>query len=675
MPFSQRRSQLEILENRRLFAWSSYAQLVDQDVAAGAYSGITGEGVTVAVIDTGIDYSHAALGGGFGSGKKVIGGYDFYDNDSDPMDESGHGTMVAGVIAANPYTTSGVTYQGVAPDAKLVALRVGTESSISNDNIERALQWIITHHDTYDISVVNLSLGSGNYIDPETDSQMSDEFASLRELGIFVVAASGNSNDASSGPIDQDGVAYPSADPNVFAVAAVDAGDVITTWAQRGDELDLLAPGVDIVMPKMGGGYETEDGTSFASPYVAGAAALIQQAWSGALPGDVGSILMTSGTGNLDGDNESGDTTGLLFSRLDIDNALALTAQRKTKYDSLNFGNIFATALDSQGVLHAAYYDDVNGDLLYATRGINGKWSGAYKLDYRGDVGAQLTIAVDGTGKIGIGYFDVTNTAIKYIGYNGTSWRSAVVDSDKHVGTDPSIGFDVNGNAYLAYYKRSGGDLKLATLDRQTGKWTRQTVDGLDGSDVGVDLSLDIGEARLRSGFFTQYDTTVAIAYADSTNGNLKYWRHDLDSTDANAMITEVVDDNSGVSSIDLDLHEGPLQAGLQAQIAYKQVNTADVKYAYKYQTWFTETVATTGKLGDTVQMYFNADDDPIITYFDRDKRSLFSATRVSSTTWTKAKVASSAGPMAIALNDRTGETIFSYLNRPRTDVFSAKLI
>src|SRR5436190_11266020 len=187
-----RSTYFEWLEPRQLLAWSAYAQLVNQDEAASAHSAITGAGTTVAVIDTGIDYSIAALGGGFGKGKKVIGGYDFYQNDSDPMDNDGHGTMVAGVIAASEYTVNGVTYRGVAPDAKLVALRVGTESSISDDNIERALQWVIKNHNTYGINVVNLSLGSGFYTDPQTDAQLSDEFKSLHDLGIFVVAASGN---------------------------------------------------------------------------------------------------------------------------------------------------------------------------------------------------------------------------------------------------------------------------------------------------------------------------------------------------------------------------------------------------------------------------------------------------------------------------------------------------
>src|SRR5688572_5181866 len=119
------RAPFEPLEPRRLLAWSAQAQLVDQDLAAASFPTITGAGTTVAVIDTGINYLLAPLGRGFGPGKKVIGGFDFFDNDPDPRDEDGHGTAVAAMIAANPYITGGVTYRGIAPDAKLVALRVG----------------------------------------------------------------------------------------------------------------------------------------------------------------------------------------------------------------------------------------------------------------------------------------------------------------------------------------------------------------------------------------------------------------------------------------------------------------------------------------------------------------------------------------------------------------------
>jgi subtilisin family serine protease len=662
---------IESLETRRLFAWSSYAQLVNQDVAASNFSSITGKGVTVAVVDTVIDYTQSTLGGGIGKSFKVLGGYDFYSNDSDPMDTSGHGTSVAGVIAAESYAVNGVHYQGVAPDANLVALRVGTESSIPTNNIKKALDWIIANHDKYGangINVVNLSIGSGNYTDPTGGFSYSSEFQTLRDMGIFIVAASGNSHDEAIGPISEDGVAYPAADPNVFAVGAVDSSDAITTWTQRGDELDLLAPGVDIVMPQLGGGFTTEDGTSFASPYVAGTAALIKQLNSTAQAGDIGSILMASGVNNRDGDNEAGSTTGLLFSRLDIESALTLTQQRVGKYKTIDFGNTFDTALDSQGVLHAVFYDAQNGDLLYTTRATGGMWSKLQVIDSSSDVGSQLSIAVDPTGKDGIAYYDATYANVKYASFTANTFATRIVESDRSVGTSPSLQFDTDGNAYLAYYKRSGGNLRLATLDRDANSWIRTTVDGTDDTDVGADLSLDVGEAALRTdGGFTVYDTTVAIAYADSTNGDLKYARLDVDDPAATWFIN-TVSDEQGVNRIDLNLHEGFLAAGLQAQIAYQDTYHADVKYAYRNTDWYVETVAASGKLGDTVQLSFDDQNNPDVIYFDRVRKALYRGRRNGTNDWSTSQYATSAGPISVAINERTGEDMLIALNRPQTE-------
>ncbi|CAN5638792.1 hypothetical protein BH09PLA1_BH09PLA1_08840 [soil metagenome] len=675
MPVNKKFAQaIESLETRVLFAWSAYAQLVNQDAAAASFANVTGAGTTVAVIDTGVDYTQPSLGGGFGPKFKVIGGYDFVNNDSDPMDESGHGTSVAGVIAANPYTVGGVTYQGVAPDAKIVALRVGTEDSISDNNIERALQWVIANYQKFSISVINLSLGSGAYTDSQTSPQLSDEFKTLRDDGIFVVAASGNSNDQASGPISRDGIAFPAADPNVFAVGAVDSNDVITSWSQRGDELDLLAPGVNIVMPKLGGGFVTEDGTSFASPCVAGTAALIKQIDATARPGDIGSILMTSGINNRDGSGETGNTTTLQFSRLDIVSALTLTSTRAGVSSTLKLGSTFDTALDSQGVLHAAFYDNKLGNLVYATRDIDGKWSTPTVVDSNGDVGAQLSIAVDTTGKVGIGYYDSNHTGLKYAAFSGARWSTTSIESGKHIGTSPSLKFDIDGNAYLAYYRRTSGDVKIATLNRDAGTWSLRTIDGEDGTDVGQFVSLDVGEAAISSGFFTQYDTTVAIAYADSTNGDLKYARLDLDDPTATWFMSTVENAN-GIGNIDLNLHAGPTVSGLQAQIAYQDLTDQDIKYAYRNTDWFVETVATSGNLGKQVQLTFDTSNTPMVTYFSNTKKAIYTSTRGSSGSWTPAFDTVSYAFLSVAQNERTGEVLFSYLNRGRTDVFSSELI
>jgi subtilisin family serine protease len=677
MPKPKRPALIEQLESRRLLTtWSPYAKLVSQDIAANNFSGVTGKGVTIAMIDTGIDYNLPILGGGFGKGHKVIGGYDFFDNDTDPMDEDGHGTDTASVVAANPFTVNGITYQGVAPDANLVALRVGTETDISDDNIARALQWVIDEDKSkaFNISVVNISLGSGNYTTAQTNSQLSPLFQTLHDMGVFVTAASGNSNDQQSGPISQDGIAYPAADPSVFAVGAVDSNDVITTWSQRGSELDLLAPGVSIEMPTLQGGFTTEDGTSFASPYVAGTAALIHQEDPKVSAGDVGSILMASGTENRDGDAETGNTTGLLFSRLNIASALTLTMQREGHSSTLPTGTIFDTALDSNGVLYGVYYNSDTGDLLYATRNNAGLWSKTQVID-TGNVGTQLSIAVDDSGKVGIGYFDATNTAVKFAEFTGTKWDITTVESDKNVGTSPSLGFDVDGNAYLGYYRKSGGDLRLAILDRDTNKWTRQTVD-TSGDNVGKDLSLEVGERSVFHNFgFTTYDTSVAIAYSDTTNNSLKYAR--LDLQDGSGWFINTIDSSGPVGNISFQLHVGPAGtgAGDEAQVAYQDQSTADVKYAYFLNAWNVETVASTGKLGDTVQLYFDTDNTPIVTYYDRVRRALYTATRQGVNSWSSVRASASSGPESASLNDRTGDVLLTILDRPRTDASSTEVI
>ena len=119
--------------------------------------GFSGTGVTVAIIDTGVDYTHPSLGGCFGTGCKVLGGYDFVYNDSNPMDDNGHGTHVAGIVASTH-----LTYTGVAPGVNIVALKVLDNFGSGNfSDGTAAIDWSIENKDVYNISVLNLSLGNG----------------------------------------------------------------------------------------------------------------------------------------------------------------------------------------------------------------------------------------------------------------------------------------------------------------------------------------------------------------------------------------------------------------------------------------------------------------------------------------------------------------------------------
>lgn len=312
----------------------------------------TGAGYSVAVIDTGIDYNNPYLGGGWG--KRVIAGYDFVDHDTDPMDEEGHGTHVAGIIGS-----SHPVYTGVLPDVNLIALRVlDANGSGSYGDVEDALQWVIQHRYQYNIVAVNLSLGAGNYAtSPYTF--LEDEFQTLIGQGVFIAGAAGNDfyEDHS-----QQGLAYSAVSSNVVSVGAVwdgnygsvawsggahdysTAPDRIVSFTQRSSRLDLLAPGTYITSTAIGAGFETLSGTSMATPFVAAAGAMIHQVddavgqSAAADQWDILGLLQSTGKVVIDGDDEDDNVvnTGLSFRRIDLQAAVQQVLTATAQADAAN---------------------------------------------------------------------------------------------------------------------------------------------------------------------------------------------------------------------------------------------------------------------------------------------------------------------------------------------------
>jgi subtilisin family serine protease len=388
----------ESLEPRRLLAstWGAAPQLIHQDLAATDFPSLTGKGVAVAVMDTGIDYTNPLLGGGFGPGHKVIAGHDFVDNDDDPIDTFGHGTNVAGIIAADRFEIGGQTYQGVAPDANLVALRVSDGTNpVTDATILSALQWIEQNYQTYNIAAVNVSFGSGTFTTDVTHQGVSEEYRKLHNLGILFVSPSGNGGTAGG-----EGINWPAADPAVTAVGSVNTADQISTFTQRGANLDLLAPGENVGTTKIGGGTQLVTLSSFSSPVVAGAAALLKQADPSLTARDELSILRAGGATHVD----TSFGPRQFYPRIDLENAIAL-AVRRAPDPASDVGAAGAStssdlAYDPQGVLHFAYYDQNLRTIKYATRDTAGLWSATQVVDRGGDdVGATLSLALDPTGK------------------------------------------------------------------------------------------------------------------------------------------------------------------------------------------------------------------------------------------------------------------------------------
>lgn len=224
-------------------------------------AGYTGNGVKVAILDTGIDSSHPDLS------LNVKGGYSVFTDsaNSNPFyDGYGHGTHVAGTVAA-VNNTIGVL--GVAPNASLYSVKVLDNSgSGSYSGIAQGIEWAINNN----MDIINMSLGG------TTGSAILQQYCDLAyNSGILLVAAAGNSgNSAGTG----DNVNYPARYSSVIAVAAIDSNNKRGSFSSTGPALELSAPGVSVYSTVPNNGYATYNGTSMASPHVAGVAALVWQA-------------------------------------------------------------------------------------------------------------------------------------------------------------------------------------------------------------------------------------------------------------------------------------------------------------------------------------------------------------------------------------------------------------
>ncbi|MCH5377184.1 MAG: S8 family serine peptidase, partial [Planctomycetes bacterium] len=248
--------------------------------------------VVVAVIDTGIDYTHPDLaeniwtnpdevpnngidddGNGF---VDDVHGYDFFNHDADPRDDHFHGTHCAGTIGAVGNNATGVA--GVNWSVGLMALKfLGANGSGNTDDAIAAVQYAINNG----ADVLSNSWGGSGYT-----QALQDAIRAARAAGLTVVAAAGNNG--------TDNLVYPAAYDGVIAVSATDHNDAKASFSSYGTFVDVAAPGVNIYSTDLGGGYRYASGTSMACPHVAGAAALLKSVDDSLTPTQIEALLETA---------------------------------------------------------------------------------------------------------------------------------------------------------------------------------------------------------------------------------------------------------------------------------------------------------------------------------------------------------------------------------------------
>jgi subtilisin family serine protease len=297
--------------------------------------GFTGQGITVAILDSGIDTDHADLGGDLvaeacfcsGSGSACCpNGSATQFGAGAAEDDNGHGSNVAGIV-----TSSGVVAPvGTAPDADVVAIKVLDHNGVfcCSSDIVAGLDWIITNRP--DVDIVNMSLGTfalysgecdvGNPV-PSSIRSFGTAIDTLRDLGVLTFVSSGNNASGTQ-------MAAPACVANAISVGAVfdanlgsvgifscvdatTAADQVTCFSNSNSTTDLFAPGAAITSDDLFNGTSTYYGTSQASPHAAGCAADILEADPGLTPDEIEAALKLTGVSVTDAKN------GLTFPRID----------------------------------------------------------------------------------------------------------------------------------------------------------------------------------------------------------------------------------------------------------------------------------------------------------------------------------------------------------------------
>jgi thermitase len=215
-----------------------------------AWSSTKGRGAKIAIVDTGVDQRHSDIG-------RIVAQKDFIEHDAVADDDEGHGTHVTGIAGALTDNAKGVA--GGCPRCTLLIAKVVGPTGVTTDSkLMKGIGWSVNRG----ADVINISLG-----DPGNSSVLKDAVNDASADGVVVVAAAGNERTTKR--------QYPAAYPEAIAVSATNRKDRLARFSNRGQWVDLAAPGRNILSTLDGGGYGEESGTSMSAPFVSALAGLL----------------------------------------------------------------------------------------------------------------------------------------------------------------------------------------------------------------------------------------------------------------------------------------------------------------------------------------------------------------------------------------------------------------
>lgn len=722
--------------------WGFWPTLLGQDKVAANYPWLDGSGHGVAIIDKGIDYWHPQLGGNRATGTKsprIVNVYDYRDGDDDPFPSeseltdpsSAHGTGVAGILVALPYTANGNYYQGILQNSLLYNLR--TDRFNSQNTIKQALDWVVANHTKYNITAVNLTDFVGT---SATTPVYASEVQALWNAGVFI--ATPVANDWNNPKSPKAPIGLPATSPYIYGTggaglttnASTHTVDptVLNPKTERGPALDIVSQSTSVTLPYYTPSKDQDvivadqgEGNSWGTPTVTGMAVLLQQIDPTITPAEIMQILQDSGVPIVDPDG-----TGT-YARLDEYAAVNLAySRRDDAYDQGAGGD--------DDMAHAALIP-LNGqnqgsltnlkllihDEDYYTFNVSDPADFNFSLNYSGpsvfpnaelmDSGGNIIGNIGSGGITGkhlapgqyyIHLFNATQSLSGSYSINIGGATPPVTSAGDH-GTFNDIAYDSSDNLNMVWYDASNKTLKYAQRNSSKVWSTTQIID--NAGDVGnfVSLALDSSghpgvayydatNADLKYAHFTGTQWNVEtvdshfttgyypslkfdskdhplIAYYYKTSGDLR-----LASNNGSAWTITTIDSKGDVGRYP-SLALNPA-AGRYA-IAYEATSAGAFKFTQQTKSgWNTTVVDVNGAGGGFVSLAFDNLSQPAFSYYDAKNADLKFA-RLNGTTWSKTTVASkrSQGLYTNLFFDagNNGNPVIYYFNKTNNELMDAR--